>query len=399
MTAGEIRIARSDEERMRVFRFRHQVYVDEMRMPLDTIDAALGIVRDAVDDNAALYFREGPDGQIIATVRQLIGTPAQVDAMHAVFETQRFRRFCADHELSFSARLAIRSDWRCSTVLRELAERLYQNLFEAGIRFDFMVCTPGLLSMYEAIGYRRYKAAVCFSDLGYRIPLVLDVDDGEYLRRIRSPLSRLAANAPARSPPLRLADIVPDTAPCIGPADDPRTAHAAHLAEAFTHDPGNPFRLLDERLLWSLLTRFKLLKTAIGEPIIVAGTAGDELFLIIRGRADRIAGRGSEARIVESYADGQCFGISGFLSGGCRTDGIVIGVDGTELLVIDRPGFDALTTIVPQLGIALLPRLIAAQDKTTLTFDSVASSEVAKPLTHFVRWQDEQALAQLGTAS
>lgn len=361
MSISEIRIARSDEDRLRVFRFRHQVYVDEMRMPLGAVDPERGTVRDPDDDEATLYFREDADGQLIATVRQLHGTQALADSMDAVFGTRCFRGFCADRELSFSARLAIRRDWRCSTVLRELGERLYRDLIEAGIRFDFMVCTPGLLPMYEAIGYQRYKPAVCISDLGYRIPLVLDVEDGQYLRSIRSPLSRLAITAPERATSLRLRDVVPDAASGLWRARDERKANAAHLAEAFGRHADEPFAWLDERLLWSLLTRFRVLKLALHEDIIVANTVGDELFLVVRGRADRFVDVGAERQFVESFTAGQCFGISGFLSGGCRTEHVAIAEDATELLVIDRAGFDALTAILPPLGTGLLPRLVAAQ--------------------------------------
>lgn len=371
MTGGEIRLAESDEDRMRIFRFRYQVYVDEMRMPLDAIDPERGIVRDAVDDEARLYLRESAESQLIATVRQAIGTRGIVDSMDAVFGTQRFRDFCADHELSFSARLAIRRDWRCSTVLRELGERLYRDLIAAGVRFDFMVCTPGLLSMYEAIGYQRYKPAVCYRDLGYRIPLVLDVEDHQHLLRLRSPLSRLAITAPQRPWPLRLRNIVPDATLVTWQVRDERKAHAAHLAQVFARDAGSPFAQLDDRQLWSLLTRFRVLKLAVHEPIIVADTAGDELFLVIRGRADRFVFRGRERHFVESCSDGQCFGIAGFISGGCRTEQVVIAEDGTELLVIDRAGFDVLSLIVPQLAAALLPRLLAAQSAATPTLNPI----------------------------
>lgn len=371
-TPGEVRRAQTEDERLRVFRLRYEVFVEEMRMPLANALAERQLVRDPEDDQANLYYCEGTDGQLVATSRLALGTPALVTRMDAVFDCHRFLAHCRPEEMSFSARLAIRSDQRSGPVLARLGYRMYADALASGSRFDLIVCTPGLLALYESIGYRRYKPSVCIPDLGYRLPLVLDVLDVAHLRAVRSPLVRLAAGLVDDRAPLTLDDVIPDSRmwqPCPLPA---REIRVARLATAIERRAGSPLARLDRSLLERLLTRFRVLRVQRGDTLLVAGTAGDELFVLLHGAAvRRPVVAGAPVASVEMLHAGQCIGIGGFLAGGGpRREQVVITEDDTDVLVIDRGGFDALNRAVPELAPALLPALKAAAGDPAIRYDA-----------------------------
>lgn len=374
MTAISVRIAQCEASRAAAFRLRYEVFIEEMRMPLAACDPALGIVRDPEDDDATIYLADDAEGRLVGSFRLCVGSPMRVEAMDAIFATRAFARRCGAQALSFTGRLVIRHDARGGTVLATLARRFHRDLLDRGICFDFLVCTPGLLPLYEAIGYRLYKPAVWLPDLGYRLPLVLDVRDGEHLWMIRSPL-RSSAAMPSGG--FRLADI-------DGVSLQPRFAdrealerRLAAISEALDQGIDSPLAAFDAESLRALLLRFRVLQPAAGDTVIVAGTMGDELFVVLRGSVASFAVTDDGLRPRPTRRAGQCFGIDGFLRGGCRNEQAVVIEAGCELLVVDAGGFARLEQQLPALATRLRERLHAA--RMTPLADKVAAPTTARP--------------------
>lgn len=97
-------------------------------------------------------------------------------------------------EVSFTSRLTVAPEWRKSRAFGLLMNAVFTHLRSLGVWLDFIVCRPHLVSLYEAMGYRR-----CTNDLieyeggaGLYVPMALVADDIPYLVRVRSPFARLA---------------------------------------------------------------------------------------------------------------------------------------------------------------------------------------------------------------
>jgi hypothetical protein len=81
--------------------------------------------------------------------------------------------------------------WRDSPALSILFTAAFKMSKERNVRFDFCHCAPAQLQLYQRLGYRRYAAN--FSDkTGLRVPMVMLLDDIRHLKRVRSPLFRIA---------------------------------------------------------------------------------------------------------------------------------------------------------------------------------------------------------------
>ena len=65
---SDIKVAKSDKDRERIFRFRYDVYVTEMGKSPTEADHQKKIIRDELDNDAHLLYAED-EGQIVGTVR------------------------------------------------------------------------------------------------------------------------------------------------------------------------------------------------------------------------------------------------------------------------------------------------------------------------------------------
>ncbi|MEP6492097.1 MAG: hypothetical protein ABJF01_05435 [bacterium] len=170
----------------RVCQLRYRVYVHEQGKQPDGADWERGELTDSLDSFSRLWYAR--DGEtIVGTVAQtIIGADFDLSRLPAALELDRFPRSNAC-PLGFSSRFAIAPDHRSTWVLPSLARYTYAYGRELGAKFDFMATNPGLVPLFERLGYVRYTAsAVCTKDVGLLIPMVLPATDYEHLRKTRS---------------------------------------------------------------------------------------------------------------------------------------------------------------------------------------------------------------------
>ena len=168
-----IGVAESPYDRERVFHFRYRVYVEEMgKHDLSCADHETATVRDELDEFGTLFYAES-DGRVVATMRLSLSNEEPAPALYRdIYALEAFDEF-PPSSLSFSARLMIERAMRGSPALRQILVRAYEvGLDTEGQIFNFCHCSPSLVSLYEHLGYRRYKDNIIDPDVGYRVPMV-----------------------------------------------------------------------------------------------------------------------------------------------------------------------------------------------------------------------------------
>jgi CRP-like cAMP-binding protein len=159
-------------------------------------------------------------------------------------------------------------------------------------------------------------------------------------------------------PPLRPLDDVPTLfEDGASPDDEPTVRGSSEDATAKTVQPAST---PEQDALPSDLFPAELVQRGArhivqgGEAIISEGDPGDDLFVLLRGRAEvskQIAG-GSRA-VIESIAPGAFFGELGLLGDGQR-HATVTALEASEVLVLDRRSIRARLKAAPALNRALL---------------------------------------------
>jgi hypothetical protein len=184
-----IAIAETEDEKRAVYRFRYDVYVEEMGRYQATADHAQRLLVEPCDVHSRIFYA-AEDGAVVATLRLTWGGDAPLPPR--MIEQYHLAPFLADLP---PAAIAVGERGMVTPRLR--SSDLFLRLIGASLRFAndrrielfFGDCEPHLLNLYLGLGYRTYsKRNVNSAEAGYLIPIVLVPEDLAYLRYLNSPL-------------------------------------------------------------------------------------------------------------------------------------------------------------------------------------------------------------------
>lgn len=190
-----IGIAITPEEKKEIYRLRYQIYVEEMSKNLEEVDYTNKLVYDELDEWGILLYAK-IDSKLIATLRINIGCLA--DFPTELEKVMSFSIFLGTNikndtqKIAYCGKLMIASSYRNSSVLYLLIVKGYELFYTNQVHFSFCLCNFHLLRLYEQMGFHRYSQNFLFPGYGLVTPIVLLVDDIQYLRTVRSPFLRLA---------------------------------------------------------------------------------------------------------------------------------------------------------------------------------------------------------------
>jgi predicted GNAT family N-acyltransferase len=191
----KIGIAITPEEKTEIYRLRYQIYVEEMSKNIEDVDYDNKLLYDDLDEWGLLLYAE-TDSKLIATLRINIGNLA--DFPTELEKVMSFNFFLdtniknGNQKIAYCGKLMIVPSYRNSSVLYLLIAKGYELFYTNQVQFSFCLCNFHLLRLYEQMGFRRYSQNFLFPGYGLVTPIVLLVDDIQYLRTVRSPFFRLA---------------------------------------------------------------------------------------------------------------------------------------------------------------------------------------------------------------
>ncbi len=334
----QVFIARDDEERRRIYRFRYRVKVEELGDDPPHADHRAKHVRDPLDASAKqIYVAQSSGHEIAAAVR--VNTGLADNNLSEITQLEGFgpfREFSIE-SLSLSGQLVISPKWADSMAASLALSAVYKLARQHGSRFDFSQCSPALLPLYQRLGYRRFRENYMDDALGYQVPLVMVTEDFQHLGRVNSPLIRIARGMV--NPPVTgnwFSRTFPDYAhaPVEAAMADDEFWH--FLARKLNQSPTAGISLL-EGLSYTEAMSFiragSVLHCRKNIPIVKTGQMGREMFVILSGEVRVLAG--PDKAEVARLKRGDIFGELAYLSEVPRTADVVT-TDETELLVLSQ---------------------------------------------------------------
>ena len=319
---SDIQVARSDEDRERIFRFRYDVYVTEMGKSPAEADHQKKIIRDELDEDAHLLYAED-EGQIVGTVRLNCRSKKKFpDVWEQRYDIEKFAPSFGDH-ISMTSRMMVAKDYRGSSVPAALVGAVYSAGREMGSKFDFCNCAPSLLEFYEQIGFRRFTDGFVDEDNGYHVPLVMVVRDTQYLRQVRSPLYRVARNF-EHEPETGV--WFQETFPSHAGIANSRTRSTEEFWKQLSDQLADPpteciplFESLSDKEVSNFLRSGTVLSLQPGDRIIRQGDVGDEMYIILSGVAEAVSRKEDQEHSLAIMSKGQIFGEVAFISTAVRS--------------------------------------------------------------------------------
>jgi len=350
----QIREAESEEDKLRCYALRYQIYVEEMEREQEFADHARKITREPYDDHGVLLIAED-EGEIVATLRmnRRIDGPLECEEL---YELDRFGPFYPD-DVSMLTKFVVVPEYRQSGVAGRMAVYAYKYGRERGVKLNFIDAYPHLVQLYQQLGYRMYTRNIQHPDYGSVIPMVLLLEDIEYLQEIRSPFVRYARNYVNRSDTREYFDEhFPEYAsirPLFASHEDnvmdlfsSQFANATKTSfgflEGFTAEEAN-----------ALLKNLAILSYEPGEYVFRQGDESLGMFGVLKGQVEVIRESDRGDKVLAILNESDIFGEMGFIAKTRRTATIRVR-ESTDLLVIAPSDLKKVLNVTPDLGIRFL---------------------------------------------
>ncbi|MER3423813.1 MAG: hypothetical protein C4293_11865, partial [Nitrospiraceae bacterium] len=191
----KVAMAVTEEEKAAIYRLRYQVYIEEMDggRRHDEADFYNRQLCDQWDDRA-YHFYVHHDSLVVACARVMLRRDGPMECEEK-FDLEQFAPAFPDR-VCMTSRLALHPRIRGSHVLKYLTCAIYQFWCEQDIQFSFLDCHTRLLPLYSRLGFRTYRPGFNHEKYTYVIPMVLVVDDVEYLEQVKSPFAAIGRRFP-----------------------------------------------------------------------------------------------------------------------------------------------------------------------------------------------------------
>jgi predicted GNAT family N-acyltransferase len=336
-------------------RLRYDVYVREFGRRLPGCDDEHGMLVEP-EDGVSTHFAAFDGDHPLASLRLTpIDALAPDSRWRNNYEVGTFP--VAEPKQAVLSRLVVRSDQRDSLIAPQLLAAAYDAFRAAEGELLFLRCAANVVSLYEVMGFRRYRAGSSDGEGGFRLPMVMIAGDWPYFEAVKSPLLE---NVQQHAPNVTLGDWFETRFPEHARPASVRVLGREEFLRSFAarmNDASIP--LLDD--LDGDEKEFLFLAAghedvATGESVLRKGEGGTAMYLVLDGAIEVRDERRGQVRVLGTLGAGQLFGEAAFLMNTPRSADVVAITD-THLVVLDQPAFAKLSAQHPAVALKVMRNL------------------------------------------
>ena len=193
-----IGLVKTEAELQQVFRLRYDVYVEEMGATMEHADHQAKALYDEWDATADI-IGAWHDDKLVGCVR--INYSDTTD----LAEYEPFMHPLAKRaKVCVASKLVVAKAFRRAIVSTRLCQAVYAQMHVRGAQLCYLTCRANLVEMYSRLGFRICNPGVFHPEAGWILPMVLLVQDYEYLQQIKSPFAPICAQYPVNEKQVRL---------------------------------------------------------------------------------------------------------------------------------------------------------------------------------------------------
>ena len=170
--------AKTPEDRLKIFRFRYETYVEEMGRYKSIANHKEKVLIEPEDEDARLYL--ATDGEnVVGTMRHNWGGDAPIcDRQIEQYSMKPFHDQIPAAQMIVGERFMVAPSYRGTDLILRLFRAYLEFVNEKRIQLIFGDCEPHLLNLYLGMGFRTYAANnVNSTETGYLVPLVMVPED------------------------------------------------------------------------------------------------------------------------------------------------------------------------------------------------------------------------------
>ena len=355
-----VKVATTREQREAIYRFRYQVYVEELKRDYPDADHERKWLKDDDDEqDYTVNLFLGPVDQIVAVARLLIWPAGQVPKdYHSLFSMEIFPGM-EDLGSAEIGRLMVKPTARGKTVFPTLINAMYEQLVQRDCHLCFLYCVPGLVKHYRRnLGTRPYGGRLIQAGSSVGIPMVMIVSDSDHFAQagaIFSDLCRKHFDLGDR-PKLdvsRFSDVLEgDAVPINLDQEDIWEQFHEQLFEDELSVP-TFFKSLSPDAVRTLTASGFILNLSAGDLVAKSGTEEREVYVILNGLFE-VIDQGRRLAILEK---GDLFGEIAFFTEAGRRSASVLAMSDGKVLVLRRKFLKELTRSDPEAGFQILSNM------------------------------------------
>jgi len=192
--AIEIRLAQTEEELEAIYRFRYEIYVEELGYILAHTDHERKKIADPLDKTARI-IGAFEDGKVVGTIRLNYARDSDMGNHTDLYSLHQAGEYHPCHT-AVTERLMVANRFRGGSLGIRLAEAAYRMAHSDRIEFCFIGCKSHLVEFFLSMGFRPHKKNVKHPGIGEVALLVMVVSDLRHLEQVRSPLAKICREFP-----------------------------------------------------------------------------------------------------------------------------------------------------------------------------------------------------------
>lgn len=347
--------ALTDEQKAGVYRFRYQVYVEEMGRYHSIADHDRRLLREDVDDQSRLYIVTDGD-RTVGTLRFSWGGDAPFIRRHVEqYDLKPFLDCSPPDQLVVGERFMVATEYRGTDLLFRMFQTYLEFVNDHRIQLIFGDCEPHLLNLYQGLGFRTYtRKNVNSPETGYLIPLVMAPEDLGYMRRIRSPLLKVLEDfgEDVRLSQSASALLEQDAAVTsqIFAEKDEYWSQVYEALNRIERDRTSPFDGMSEEQSASCLAKSSTIECISGDRVLKKGNVARNMFIVLSGTLEVRDGD----RVIGTMTVGDVFGEIAFLLGTPRVADVYAVSDDVKILSLSESKIRKIIDSDPEIAAKLM---------------------------------------------
>lgn len=350
-------IAPAETERQKdaVFRFRYDVYVEEMNRYRSIADHDKRQLREDVDDRSRLYIVTD-EGKTVGALRFSWGGDGPfIDRHKEQYDLQPFLDCMPRQQLVVGERFMVAPAYRGTDLLFRMFQTYLEFSNEHRIQLIFGDCEPHLLNLYLGLGFRTYtKRNVNSPETGYLIPLVMVPEDMDYMRSIRSPLLKVLVDYEddVRISAEAVELLGRDTAVTsqIFSEQDEYWSQVYDALNKVENDRTSPFDGMSSAQAASCLAKSSTIECVSGDRVVKKGNVARNMFIVLSGTLEVRDGD----RVIGTMTIGDIFGEIAFLLGTPRAADVYAVTDDVKILSLSESEVRKIIDSDPEIAARLM---------------------------------------------
>ncbi len=350
-----IHLAETKDEKHAVYRFRYDVYVEEMGRYRGGADHENRLLVEPEDEYSQIFYA-AENGEVVGTVRGTSGRDAPLPKRQIEqYGLAPFLKEVPAEAISVGERGMIAPHLRGTDLLLRMMRYTLRLANDRRIQLCSGACEPHLLNLYLGLGHRTFSQRNINSpESGYLIPLVFVPEDLAYLRSINSPLLDCLRDfgEDARVPKC-LEQVMAQGSAVMSRRLTSSIAYWSKIHGALTELEQSGISALDgltEEEAARCLGKSSIIECGAGDRVLKKGGVARNMFVVLDGTLEVRDGD----TLVRVLGPGDVFGEMAFLLGQPRSMDVYAATDGVRVLSLSETTLRKTIDTDPEVAAKLL---------------------------------------------